>query len=82
MLNKLCPNFEVNLFEYTMAKKKIDLRELPTKGSRPYGIKVADSGDLWVACNGSNCLIKVNAENGVVCSSGSRALLAKYIEEE
>ena len=24
----------------------IELRELPTKGSRPYGIKVADSGDI------------------------------------
>ncbi|MFW8592271.1 virginiamycin B lyase family protein [Glaciecola sp. 2405UD65-10] len=42
---------------------KIDLKELPTKGSRPYGIKVADSGDIWVACNGSNCLIKVSPEN-------------------
>jgi len=38
---------------------KIDLLEAPTSDSRPYGIKVDEFGDIWVACNGSNCLIKV-----------------------
>ena len=34
---------------------------MPTPGAKPYGIKVDSSGNLWVACNGSNCLVKVNA---------------------
>ena len=31
----------------------IELKILPTANSRPYGIKIAESGDIWVACNGS-----------------------------
>jgi len=38
----------------------IQLATLPTKGSRPYGIKLDSSGTPWVSCNGSNCLIKVD----------------------
>lgn len=33
---------------------------LPTKGSRPYGIKLDRDGNVWVACNGSNCLVRVH----------------------
>jgi len=32
----------------------------PTPGSRPYGVKVAFDGAVWVACNGSNCLLKLD----------------------
>jgi len=38
----------------------IQLATLPTKGSRPYGIKLDSNGTPWVSCNGSNCLIKVD----------------------
>ncbi|MEI8641431.1 hypothetical protein P4S68_11450 [Pseudoalteromonas sp. Hal099] len=38
----------------------IKLATLPTKGSRPYGIKLDSSGTPWVSCNGSNCLVKVD----------------------
>lgn len=41
----------------------IKLVTLPTKGSRPYGIKLDSAGTPWVSCNGSNCLIKVNTES-------------------
>ncbi|WAJ72389.1 virginiamycin B lyase family protein [Catenovulum adriaticum] len=38
----------------------IQLVTLPTKGARPYGIKLDSKGTPWVSCNGSNCLIKVD----------------------
>ncbi|MEI8664780.1 cytochrome C [Pseudoalteromonas sp. B28] len=38
----------------------IQLATLPTKGSRPYGIKLDSKGTPWVSCNGSNCLVKVD----------------------
>ncbi|MEM9030152.1 MAG: cytochrome C [Pseudomonadota bacterium] len=38
----------------------IKIRIMPTKGSRPYGIKVDSKGDVWVACNGSNCIVRVD----------------------
>tara|TARA_R110000744_G_scaffold4873_2_gene17331 strand:+ start:1907 stop:3181 length:1275 start_codon:yes stop_codon:yes gene_type:complete len=40
----------------------IKLVTLPTKNSRPYGITLDTNGNPWVACNGSNCLIKVNSK--------------------
>ena len=44
------------------ATEDIKLVPLPTRGSRPYGIKIDIDGTPWVACNGSNCLIKVDPE--------------------
>ena len=44
------------------ATEKIDLVTLPTQGSRPYGIKIDETGAPIVACNGSNCLIKVDPD--------------------
>ena len=41
---------------------EIKLVTMPTKGSRPYGIKIDANGNPWVACNGSNCLVKVNPQ--------------------
>ena len=43
--------------------EQTQLVTLPTKGSRPYGIKLDSSGTPWVSCNGSNCLIKVNKQS-------------------
>ena len=40
----------------------IKLITVPRKGARPYGIKVAADGSLWVSCNGSNCLLQVDPE--------------------
>jgi virginiamycin B lyase len=33
---------------------------MKTPGARPYGIKIDVDGVPWVACNGSNCLVKVD----------------------
>ena len=41
---------------------EIKLITLTRKNSRPYGIKVARDGSLWVSCNGSNCLLNVDPE--------------------
>lgn len=41
---------------------EIKLVTVPRKDSKPYGIKVASNGTLWVACNGSNCLLNVDPE--------------------
>lgn len=41
---------------------EIKLVTMPTPNSRPYGIKLDANGAPWVACNGSNCLVKVDAE--------------------
>lgn len=38
----------------------IDLVTMPTERSRPYGIKVRENGDVYVACNGSNCLVRLD----------------------
>jgi len=32
----------------------------PTPGARPYGIEIDAEGTPWVACNGSNCLVRVD----------------------
>ena len=45
---------------------EIKLVTSPRKNSRPYGIKVATDGSLWVSCNGSNCLLKVDPESMAV----------------
>jgi len=41
---------------------EIKLITLTRKNSRPYGIKVAADGSLWVSCNGSNCVLNVDPE--------------------
>jgi virginiamycin B lyase len=41
---------------------EIKLVTVPRKNSRPYGIKVAADGSLWVSCNGSNCVLKVDPD--------------------
>ena len=33
---------------------------MKTPNARPYGIKIDADGVPWVACNGSNCLVKVD----------------------
>jgi virginiamycin B lyase len=38
----------------------IKLVNMPTKGSRPYGIKIDKNDTPWVACNGHNCLAKID----------------------
>jgi sugar lactone lactonase YvrE len=35
---------------------------MPTPKSRPYGIKLSADDIPWVACNGSNCLVKIDPE--------------------
>ena len=44
------------------ATGEIKLVTLARKNSRPYGIKVARDGSLWVSCNGSNCVLNVDPE--------------------
>ena len=44
------------------ATGEIKLVTLTRKNSRPYGIKVARDGSLWVSCNGSNCLLQIDPE--------------------
>ncbi|MSP40438.1 MAG: cytochrome C [Deltaproteobacteria bacterium] len=41
---------------------EIKLATVARKNSRPYGIKLAADGSLWVSCNGSNCLLKIDPE--------------------
>ncbi|CAM3911346.1 Vgb family protein [Rheinheimera salexigens] len=43
------------------ATGEIKLISMPTANSRPYGIKIDGNDNPWVACNGSNCLVKVDA---------------------
>jgi virginiamycin B lyase len=45
------------------ATGEIKLVTMPTPKSRPYGIMVSADGNPWVACNGSNCLVKVDAQS-------------------
>lgn len=40
----------------------IRLASAPRKGSRPYGVKIAEDGTIWVACNGANCLLRVDPD--------------------
>jgi virginiamycin B lyase len=44
------------------ATGEIKLVTVPRKNARPYGIKVAKDGSLWVSCNGSNCVLKIDPE--------------------
>jgi len=39
---------------------------MPKEKSRPYGIKLSSEGDLWVTCNGSNCLYKIDPQSMAV----------------
>ncbi|MCP5154027.1 MAG: cytochrome C [Ectothiorhodospiraceae bacterium] len=39
---------------------EIRVREVPTPGSRPYGIKLDSRGTPFVACNGGNCLLRID----------------------
>ena len=43
----------------------IRLVTMPTAGSRPYGIKIDAEDSPWIACNGSNCLVKVDPDTMV-----------------
>src|SRR3546814_19561326 len=45
------------------ASGEITLVTPPTPDSRPYGIKIDKDGNPWVACNGSNCLLKVHPKS-------------------
>jgi virginiamycin B lyase len=42
------------------ATGEIKLVEMPSPRSRPYGIKVAADGSLWIACNGGACLVNMD----------------------
>jgi virginiamycin B lyase len=42
------------------ATGEIRLVTMRTPDSKPYGIKIDAQGTPWVACNGSNCLVKVD----------------------
>lgn len=44
------------------ATGEIKLVRVERKNARPYGIKVASDGSLWVSCNGSNCVLNVDPE--------------------
>ena len=41
----------------------IKLVTMPTPKSRPYGIQLSSEGIPWVACNGSNCLVKIDPDD-------------------
>lgn len=38
----------------------IKLMTMKTSGARPYGIKIDATGAPWVACNGNNCLVRID----------------------
>ena len=42
------------------ATGEVRLVTMKTPGARPYGIKIDAEGTPWVACNGSNCLVRVD----------------------
>ncbi|MEM8575235.1 MAG: lyase [Pseudomonadota bacterium] len=44
----------------TLADRKVDLIPVPTKGSRPYGIKIGPDGTPWVVLFGTNKLASVD----------------------
>lgn len=41
----------------------IRLVTIPRQRARPYGVRIDAQGNPWVACNGSNCIIRVNRED-------------------
>jgi virginiamycin B lyase len=41
---------------------EIRLKDMPRERSRPYGIKQHPNGDIYVACNGGDCLVKVDQD--------------------
>jgi virginiamycin B lyase len=45
-----------------IASRKVDLIQSRTKGSRPYGIKMAPDGSVWVVLFGSHKLVHINPE--------------------
>ncbi|MEM9303094.1 MAG: cytochrome C [Pseudomonadota bacterium] len=48
------------------ATDEIELVTVPRERSRPYGIKIADDGSAWVACNGGPCLYHLDADDMTV----------------
>lgn len=44
----------------TLADRAVELMPVPTKGARPYGIKVAPDGAAWIALLGTNKLASVD----------------------
>ncbi len=48
------------------ATGEVRLVTSPRQGSRPYGVKIASDGTVWVACNGANCLLRVAPESMAV----------------
>lgn len=50
----------------TPATGEIKLISMPTADARPYGIKIDGNDNPWVACNGSNCLVKIDADTMAV----------------
>lgn len=46
----------------TLADQSVELVDVPTPGSRPYGIKIAPDGTPWVVELGSNKLLKIDPE--------------------
>lgn len=48
-----------------VATGDVKLVTMPTPKSRPYGIKLSADDIPWVACNGSNCLVKIDPETMV-----------------
>lgn len=45
------------------ASEEIRLVTLDRPASRPYGIKIAEDGSAWVACNGGPCLYNLAADD-------------------
>ena len=48
--------------EIDPATGEVRLVTMKTPGARPYGIKIDAAGAPWVACNGSNCLVRIDPE--------------------
>lgn len=46
----------------TLEDRKVDLVESQTKGSRPYGVKIAPDGSVWVALLGTHKLANLDPE--------------------
>lgn len=44
----------------TVKTRVVDLIEVPTRGARPYGIKVAPDGTVWVALFGTHKLARID----------------------
>ena len=54
------------------ASGDVKLVTMRTPGAKPYGIKIDDQGTPWVACNGSNCLVKVDPATMALTRSSCR----------